>query len=80
MRCGKAELLLECHSIVLCEIRQRAAGFPFKRGASVSVSGISRAALWDTHRCSRLSRPEKAFLATDLILLPNRVLRRRSMG
>lgn len=31
-------------------------------------------ALWDTHRCSRASSPEKAFLATDLILFPNRVL------
>lgn len=31
-----------------------------------------------THRCSRLSRPEKALLATDLILFPNRVLQRRS--
>lgn len=29
---------------------------------------------WDTHRCSRVSKPEKAFLATDLILFPNRVL------
>lgn len=28
----------------------------------------------DTHRCSTVSRPEKAFLATDLILFPNKVL------
>lgn len=35
---------------------------------------MGQTALWDTHRCSRASRPEKAFLATDLILFPNRVL------